>query len=160
MDETKPRRNWLLVLSLCLNVALIAAIAVVVWRIGHFDIFSGSGGPMAPRSVMAQFPDREPAIEKIIAAHQAKLADLRHTAAMARRDVFRLFASPGYTPQKVGSALDAVATADVAIEREAIDMENESLATLSPAQRQALVERVKARNRSWFFRMLRRQGMR
>jgi len=158
MDEAKPRRNWLLILSLCLNVALVGGIAVVAWRIGHFDIFTGSGGPLAPRTVMAQFPDREPAIETIIAAHQARLADLRHNAATTRRDVFRLFASPDYTPQKMATALDAVATADVAIEREAIVMENESLATLSPAQRQALVERIKARNRSWLFRMFRRQG--
>ena len=156
MDETRPRRSWLLIVSLCLNVALIGGIAVVAWRIGQFDIFTGSGGPMAPRSVMAEFPDRQPAIEKVIAAHHDKLADLRHSAVVARRDVFRLFASPGYTPQKMASALDSVATADVAIEREAIVMENESLATLSPAQRQALVERIKARNRSWFFRMFRR----
>ncbi len=160
MDETKPRRSWLLIVSLCLNVALIAGIAVVAWRVGHFDIFAGSGGPLAPRSVMAEFPDREPAIEKIIAAHHDKLADLRHGAALARRDAFRQFAAPDYTPQKMASALDAVATADVAIEREAIVMENESLATLPPAQRQALVERIKARNRSWFFRMLKRNGVR
>jgi len=160
MDEAKPRRNWLLIVSLCLNVALIGGIAVVAWRVAHFDLFTGSGGPLAPRTVMAQFPDREPAIEKIIAAHQARLADLRHSAATARRDVFRLFASPDYTPERMASALDAVATADVAIEREAVVMENESLATLSPAQRQTLVERVKARNRSWLFRMFRRQGAR
>jgi len=160
MDETKPRRSWLLIVSLCLNLALIGAIAVVVWRVAHFDIAAGSGGPLSPRAVVAEFPDREPAVQTIIAAHRARMTDLRHAAALSRREVFRVLAAPDYTPQKMATALDSVAAADAAVEREAVGMTGESLATLSPEQRQAMVERLKARNRSWFFRMLRRQGLR
>ncbi len=84
---------------------------------------------------------------------------MRRNAATARLDAFHLFGSPDYTPPKMASALDAVATADVAIEREAIVMENESLTTLSPAQRRALADRIGARSHSWFFRLFRRRAL-
>ncbi|MEI9988908.1 MAG: periplasmic heavy metal sensor [Rhizomicrobium sp.] len=156
MDETRPRRKWLLIVSLCLNVALIAGIAVVAWRIAHFDIAAGGGGPMSPRAVMAEFPDREGAIQRIVAAHRARIADLRRAAAQARREVFGAFAAPDYTLRKMAASLDAMAAADAAVEREAVALAGESLATLSPAQRQAMADRLKARDHSWFFRMLQR----
>ncbi len=158
MDE--PRRSWLLIVSLCVNMALIGAIAVVAWRVAHFDIAAGSGGPLSPRAVMAEFSDRQSTIQAVVAAHQDKMGALRRAAAQARREVFRELAAPDYAPQKMATALDAVAAADAAVEREAVAMTGESLATLSPDQRQAMADRLKARNRSWFFRMLRRHGLR
>jgi len=158
MDETKPRRNWLLIVSLCLNVALIGGIAVVVWRVSHLD--AGGSGPMSPRALMAEFPDRQPAIQKIIDAHRETIVGLRQDAAHARRDVFRELNAPDYAPQKMQTALNAMVVADTAVERQAVATAGETLATLSPAERQTLVDRIKARNRSWFYRMWRRQGRR
>ncbi|MEJ0026629.1 MAG: periplasmic heavy metal sensor [Rhizomicrobium sp.] len=156
MDETRPRRNWLLIASLCLNVALIAGVAVVAWRIAQFDIAVGSGGPMSPRAVMAQFPDRRDAIRAIVEAHRGRIVALRRDAAQARLAAFREFGAPDATPQKTAAALQSVAAADAAVEREAVDLAAESLATLSPAQRQALVARIETRSHSWFFRLFRR----
>jgi hypothetical protein len=51
--------------------------------------------------------------------------------------------------------LTAVADADAALERENIAMMAESLAVLTPQEKQAMVTRTKARNRSWFWRMFR-----
>jgi hypothetical protein len=48
-----------------------------------------------------------------------------------------------------------VARADDALERENIAMMAESLAVLTPAERQEMVMRTKARSRSWFWRMFR-----
>jgi len=158
MDETRPRRSWLLIVSLCLNLALNGGIAVAVYRLAHPDMSVGGGGPLSPKSVMAAFPDRQPAIAQVIAAHQAKILELRRAAAVARRDAFRELADPDYAPQKMAAAFKTVAAADAALEVESIGMMNDSLATLTPAERQALVDRVRKRNRSWFFHMMRRRN--
>jgi hypothetical protein len=58
----------------------------------------------------------------------------------------------------MAAAFKTVAAADAALEVESIGMMNDSLATLTPAERQALVDRVRKRNRSWFFHMMRRRN--
>lgn len=153
MEAPRRRVSWLLVVSLCLNVALIAGIAVVVYRIAHPDLSVGSGGPLAPRSLIAQFPDDGAAIQRVIDAHSAKIQQLRHASATARRQAARLVASPGYTPQAMAAAFDRVVQADNALIRENVAMMNESLATLSPAERKALIDKLRRRGR--FFRTLR-----
>ncbi len=159
MAGTKPRRSWLLIVSLCLNVALVAAIAVVAWRVAHFDILVDAGGPLSPRAVMAAFPDRRPAIQAIIDTHRGRIAALRRGTARARYDAFRVFGAPDYTPEKMATALDGVVAADGALERDVVAASGASLATLSPAERQALAAHVEARDRSWFHRLWRRDGV-
>jgi uncharacterized membrane protein len=160
MDDTptRPRRSWLLIVSLCLNLALVGGIGVAVYRLAHLDTSVGVGGPLSPKSLAAAFPDRGPAIEQAIAAHQAKILSLRRAAGEARRAAFRELADPDYSPQKMDVALKATAAADAALESESIGLMNDSLSTLTPAERQTLVDRVKKRNRSWFFRMMHRQA--
>ncbi|HJW41630.1 MAG TPA: periplasmic heavy metal sensor [Rhizomicrobium sp.] len=160
MDDTptRPRRSWLLIVSLCLNLALIGGIAVVVYRLAHLDTSVGVGGPLSPKSLAAAFPDRGPAIEQAIAAHQQKILALRRIAGETRRAAFRELADPDYSPQKMDVALKAAATADAELETESVGLLNDSLSTLTPAERQTLVDRVKKRNRSWFFRMMHRQA--
>ncbi len=160
MSDTPPppRRNWLLIVSLCLNIALIPVIAAVVIRATHRDAQIGSGGVLAPRTLMSALPAEGRKIQKIIDAHTPKIRQLRQAAGAARRDAFNSLAAPDYTPDKLQAALDRVHAADAALENESIAMMGECLATLTPAERTAIVEKIKRRNRSWFFRMFRPRG--
>lgn len=151
----KRRRSWLLIVSLCLNIALVPVFAAVVIRALHRDTQIGSGGVLAPRSVMAAIPDERAHIQKVIDAHSAKIRDLRQASQRARREAFAVLSSPDYTPAKLSAALGAIAAADAALETESVAMMGDSLATLTPAERQAMVDKVKKRNNSWLFRMFR-----
>jgi len=151
----KRRVSWLLIVSLCLNIALIPVVAAVVIRATHRDTAIGTGGVLAPRSVMAAVPDEQAHIQKIIDAHSAKIIELRQAAARTRRQSLLVLASPDYTPEKMTAALAAVTEADLALETESVAMMGQSLAALTPAERQAIVEKVRKRNRSWLFRMFR-----
>ena len=146
------RRNWLLIVSLCLNVVLVALIVTAILRAPSRPAAIG-GGVLAPRSIMAALPDAAGPIQKVIDAHTAKLRELRLASVRARRDAFRVLASPDYTPDKLAAALEAVRAADTALEAESIAMMRDSLATLSPADRRKIVDRV--RSRSWWFRRFR-----
>jgi len=153
--KPRPRRSWLLIVSLCLNIALVPVFAAVVVRALHRDVQIGSGGILAPRSLMASFPADAGKIQKVIAAHTPKIHELRRGSVDSRRDAYLALAAPDYTPQKMAAALDAVHTADVALEAESLAMMNDSIATLTPEERAALSARIERRNRSWLFRMFR-----
>jgi uncharacterized membrane protein len=151
----RPRRSWLLIVSLCLNIALVPVIAAVVVRAMHRDTAIGSGGVLAPRSLMTALPAQSGAIQKVIDAHTAKIRGLREASLRARRQAFALLASPGYTPEKMSAALQAITAADTALETESIAMMGDSIARLTPAERQAIADKVRKRNNSWLFRMFR-----
>ncbi len=151
----RPRRSWLLIVSLCLNIVLIPVVAAVVMRALHRDVQIGSGGIMAPRSLIDAFPSEGGKIQKVIGAHTPSIKSLRHATVLARVQAWQLLGSPNYTPDKMAAALAAVHAADIALEAETLAMMNDSLATLTQAERTALVEKVRKRNRSWLFRMFR-----
>src|SRR3569832_801836 len=151
----RPRRSWLLIVSLCLNIALIPVIGAVVVRALHRDVQVGSGGILAPRSLISAFPSESGRIQKVIDAHTPKIKDLRHGSLQTRREAWEILGSPGYAPDKMSKALDAVHDADAALESESIAMMADSIAVLTPAERGALVEKIRKRNRSWLFRMFR-----
>jgi hypothetical protein len=151
----RRRRSWLLIVSLCLNLILVVLVATAALRAPMRPMpIGGGGGILAPRSIMAALPNAAGPVQKVIDAHEPKISALRMAAAHARREAFRELAAPDYTPQKLAAALEAVRVADGALEAESIAMMRDSLNTLSPADRQAMVERV--RNRSWWFRLFRR----
>lgn len=151
----RPRRSWLLIVSLCLNIVLIPVIGAVVIRAMHRDVQVGSGGVMAPRSLINAFPSEAGRIQKVIAAHTPAIRELRRASVQTRIQAWQVVGSPDYTPEKMAKTLDAIHTADTALESESLSMMNDSLATLTPDERKALVEKIKRRNRSWFVRMFR-----
>ena len=154
-EPATPRRrvSWLLIVSLCINIALVPVIAAVMLRALHRDTAIGSGGILAPRSLMAALPDERVRIQKIIDAHTLAIKVRRAASLHTRVAAFEVLASPQYTPEKLTAALQDVTLADRALETESVAMLGESLAALSPAERQAIVEKVRRRNRSWLFRM-------
>lgn len=161
MEQSKSpprRRNILLIVSLCLNIVLLPVLAAVVIRAMHRDTAIGAGGILAPRSVMAAIPAEQGAIQKVIDQHTAKLRALRQESIRTRKEAFAVLGAPTYTPEKFAVALNRVHDSDGALEAESIAMMAQSLATLTPAERQALVDRVKQRNRSWLFRTFRPRG--
>jgi len=160
MSETnlmpKRRPSILLIVSICLNIILIPVIAAVVVRAVHRDGgVVGAGGVLAPRSVMAAVPAERDRIQAIIDGHTAKITALRKASAQARRQAFLTLAASDFSQSSFAKSLTAVAAADAALERENIAMMAQSLAVLTPQEREAMVTRTKARNHSWFWRMFR-----
>jgi len=151
----RPRRSWLLIVSLCLNIALVPVIAAVVVRAMHRDVQIGSGGVLAPRSLIAAFPNEGGRIQKVIDTHTPKIRELRRASVQTRRAAWQLLGTPDYTPDRMAKALEAVHAADAALEGESLAMMNDSLAVLTPNERAAAVEKIRRRNRSWLFRMFR-----
>jgi len=166
MNETapsaKPRRriSVLLIVSLCVNIVLVPVVAAVVIRALHRATEFGAGGILAPRSVIAAVPAEQARIQKIIDAHTNKIRSLRKDSVRTRKEAFAVLAASDYSPEKFAGALNQVAVADSALERESISMMAESLAALTPAERQAMVDKVKRRNQSWFWRMFRPRAAR
>ena len=160
-DTAAPRRrvSWLLIFSLCINIVLVLVFAGVVYRVLHRETTIGSGGVLAPRSLMVSLPDERFKLQKVIESHTAKITALRAAAFRTRRAALDVLGSPGYTPQKLTAAMGAVTAADSALETESVAMLGESLATLTPAERAAIVEKVRRRNRSWLFRMFKPKGL-
>lgn len=155
-QEPPPRRpSILLIVSLCLNIILVPVLAAVVVRAAHRDAVVGAGGVLAPRSVMAVVPAERDRIQAIIDQHAPKVIALRGASAEARRRAFMTLAAPDFSQDSFARSLSDVANADAALERENIAMMAQSLAVLTPQERQAMVTRTKARNRSWFWRMFR-----
>jgi uncharacterized membrane protein len=156
-STVKPRRrvSILLIVSLCLNVVLVPVIAAIVVRAMHRQTEIGSGGILAPRSVMAAVPGEQAHIQRIIDAHTPKIRALRQDSVRTRIAAFAALSAAEYSPEKFAGALNHVADADGALERESISMMAESLASLTPDERQAMVERVKKRNHSWLWRLFR-----
>ena len=160
-DTPAPRsRSILLIVSLCLNIALVPIFAVVIYRAAHRVPEIGAGGVLAPRTVMEAVPAERDRIQAIIDAHTPKIRALRTAALRARRDAFQALGTADFSPDLFNKALADVSTADSALERENIGMMSESLAALTPAERQEMVVRTKARNRSWFWRMFGRRAAR
>jgi uncharacterized membrane protein len=157
MDETARTRtrSTLLVMSLCLNVGLIALILVGIGRFGR-------GGPPPPAGLMAPGqiarglpPKQREEILDIVAAHRPALQTRRRAARRARLEAFRIFASPGYTADEFSRALDQVRDADAALEGEAISVERDVVNVLTPAERTRIAERVRAqRNRPLWRRLM------
>ena len=157
MSDTIPvpprRPSILLIVSLCLNIFLIPVLTTVVVRAVHRDGVVGAGGVLAPRSVIAAVPNERGRIQAIIDGHAPKIVALRSASVQARRQAFRTLAAADFSQDSFAKALSAVANADAALERENIAMMAQSLAALTPTERQSMVTRTKVR--SWFWRTFR-----
>ncbi len=155
MDETARTRtrSTLLVMSLCLNVGLIALILVGLGRVGRG--FPPPPGMMAPGQIARGLPPRQrEEILDIVAAHRPALQARRQAARRARLEAFRVFSSPGYSADDFTRALDQVRAADAALESEAVSVERDAVNVLTPAERARIAERVRARRNRPFWRRL------
>jgi uncharacterized membrane protein len=137
-----PWRTIVLVLSLCLNILLIAALVVGAARAARGGFIAQPGGALAPGAVMrAVTPERREALRQVMQGHRAAMMRLRQAARQARLDSFRVFAAPHYDNAAFAAALARVSAADNALEQEAVAQTRDMAAALTPQERQALIDR-------------------
>lgn len=142
--------SFLLVASLCLNVALAAMLIAV------FVNFLPGGhrppGLLTPQALMLEAAPAERArIQSIIGAHAGKLERLRRDDFLARQEAFGVFSSADFTPALFSKALSDAREADDALRTEQAEVLAESAAQLSPAERQAEASSVRGRMQWWHF---------
>jgi uncharacterized membrane protein len=111
-DPASSRTDWsrtratLMVMSLCLNVGLIALILVGIGRVGPG---LGGQGVMAPAQIARALPDAgRLKVQGIMAEHRDALRERRRAARAARLEVFRVFTAPTYVAGDLARALDQV----------------------------------------------------
>ncbi len=89
-------RTTLMVMSLCLNVGLIALILVGIGRVGAG--FIAQPGVMAPAQIARGLPPQQrEKILDIVAAHREAMRERRQAARRARLEAFRVFGAPDYS---------------------------------------------------------------
>lgn len=144
-------RTTLMVMSLCLNVGLIALILVGVGRVG--SRFVTQPGMMSPAQIARGLPqERRDKLFDIVALHRDAMREKRQAARRARQEAFRVFGAPDYSSGDFTRALDGVRMADAALEEEAVAQQQDVVNMLTPAERKSIAERIKARRErlSWW----------
>ena len=162
MADSAPARNntrtALMVMSLCLNVGLIALILVGIGRAGNR--FIARPGIMAPAQIARVLPPpQQEKVRDIVAAHRDALRERRQAARQARLEAFRIFAAPDYSPGDFTRALDSVRMADAALEEEAVALQQDVVNILTPDERKMIAERIKARRERPAWRRLIQWGL-
>jgi uncharacterized membrane protein len=155
-QQTPPPRSVPFIISLCLNVALIAMIVVVIaMHVFHSPRPFWSAGPLGPYSLMrTAAPAERTKIETIVAAHEPRIRELTWQAAQARLAALGVFARPQFSASDYLGALDKVRLSNDALETEVSRLMAEAAAQLSPQERGALAERIRAHHKP-FWRALR-----
>jgi len=160
-DPAPPRtgmsrtQTTLMVMSLCLNVGLIALILVGLGRIGPG--FMGGPGMMSPAAIARVLPDAgRQKVQGIMAEHRDALREKRRVARAARQDVFSVFTAPTYVAGNLSHALDQVRVADAALEAESVTEQRDVINSLTPDERKVIADRVRERRgHNWWRRMIR-----
>ena len=149
-------RATLMVMSLCLNVGLIALILVGLSRVVTPGLIPGSG-VMAPGQIARALPDAgRQKVQGIMAEHRDALREKRRAARAARLDVFKVFTAPTYVAGDFAHALDRVRAADAALEEEAVAQQRDVVNALTPDERKLIGDRIRERrNRPWWRRLMR-----
>ena len=159
MSETfapPKQRNELLIVSLCINVALIVIILACFWRTLY--PLATSRGILSPYGLMREVPAERERIQAILDSHTAELRALRAASGDARVKAVESLDAPDYTPAKFEAALKAVGAADAALEAKLVDTMNESFAVLSPAERKSVADSIRRRNRTWMSQTFRNRA--
>jgi len=158
MSEAPVRQkpSLLLILSLCLNVALLGVVGVMVWRSNEQEL-----EPRAPRAglsaqmLMRLVPAEKVRIEAILAEHRPRLRELRTNAMRARVGSFRILTDHNFDSTAFAKALAEVQTADAALEAETMTITAESVTALTPQERTLVVGKVQKPDRASLKRFFR-----
>ena len=155
-DAPKRGSSVALIVSLCLNLALVGLIAIAMTRSGPrgFEPHEPKGG-LSAQALIRMVPAEESKIRSIMEAHHAHVRELRNDAMRARAESFRVLSSPDFREEDFAKSLAAVEAADAALQAEVMKLTAESIAVLTPAERQAVAARVKRPDKSWFRRFMR-----
>ncbi|MBV8978844.1 MAG: periplasmic heavy metal sensor [Alphaproteobacteria bacterium] len=155
-EEGRPDRpSILLIVSLCLNVALIGLAAAMFFRAGMrpFEAHEARGG-LSAAALMRMAPAEQDKIAAVLDAHRPKLHELRRQAMQARTELFQLLSAPAFDSQAFAKASEAVQAADSALEAESLRTTVESMALLTPQERVQVASEVHKPGRTWLKHLL------
>jgi len=151
------RPRILLIVSLCLNVALVALCAAMFFRIGMrpFEPHGPKGGLSAP-ALIRMVPAEEAKIRAVLEAHRPKLHQLHRDAMQARAELFQALSAPAFDSQAFAKASTDVESADAALEAESLKITNEAVSVLTPEERARVAADVHKPGRAWLKRLVRK----
>ena len=153
----KRQPSVLLIVSLCLNLALIGLIAITVMRGGmhrferHEDKLS-----LSAQSLMRMVPAEQTKIQAIIDAHRPKMRELRHQAMLARGEAFQFLEAKDFRADDFAKSLASDDAADAALEAETMTMTAQAVAVLTPRERADIAAKVQKPDRAGLRRFFRR----
>jgi uncharacterized membrane protein len=157
----KHQPSVLLIVSLCLNLALIGLVAIAYMRtsLRHFAPHEGHEGKvtLSAQSLMRMAPTEQTKIEGIIDAHRKQMHELRQQAMQARADAFHLLEAHDFRADDFAKSLAAVQGADAALESETMKVTAESVSALTPAERENVARQVRKPDRAGLRRFFRRR---
>src|SRR5579872_2928294 len=108
--QSPRRRSTALIVSICLNVALVAMMLAAATSL-FFHSFHGhwKGGPLGIHAMMdVASPSERTQIEGIVQRHRLRLRDLSDKAQTARTAAYKIFAQPSFDQAAYVKALDQV----------------------------------------------------
>lgn len=147
---TSQRRkpSLLLIVSLCLNVALIAGAAMMFAR--GFGFGFGFGPPphepkgvLSPMALMRMVPAEEDKIRRIMETHHARIHALRQASMQARGGLLDALTAQNFDKAALDKAMAALEAADDAFQEETMKATSESVAVLTQAERQSVADQLK-----------------
>lgn len=152
MTEITPAqpggRSWALIVSICLNVALIA---MIIAAIGGMFFHRGrpwEGGPLGIHAMLdVATPPERAKIQSIVDRHHDRLQDLGDRARAARSAAHEVFAQPNFDRAAYTQALDKMRAADDALKVEVGAMMGEAASELSPEERKQLAAKAERRSK-------------
>ncbi len=152
MSEAPVRQkpSLLLIVSLCLNVALLGVVGVTLWRSNEREL-----EPRAPKAglsaqmLIRMVPAEKAKIEAILSEHRPRLHALRGDAMQARVESFRLLTESNFDSAAFAKSLAQVQTADAALEAETMTITADSVAALTPRERALVAGKVQKPDRAW-----------
>jgi uncharacterized membrane protein len=150
MSEPAMRQGrsvWLIV-SLCLNVVLIAMIVVGTLRAIERQRVESLGRAFSPQSILAHLPaDRAAKIQAVIDAHAEKLGVLSDDSDRARLNARRYFTAERLDSAAYARAQAGMRAADDAFQAERHAQMREIAQLLTPKERREIADR--ARQEHW-----------
>jgi Spy/CpxP family protein refolding chaperone len=151
-----PRRrpSVLLIVSLCLNLALIGLAAMMFMR--GFETHDPKAG-LSAQALMRMVPGEKDKIAGIIDAHHAHLHELRQQTMQARAELFGLLSAPDFDKAAFAKSIATVQSADAALEAENLKTTADAVAVLTPKERESVAGQVHKPGRSWLRRMFRKR---
>ena len=157
-DPALPERrkpSILLIVSLCLNLALVGLGAVLFLR-GPFPHEAKAG--LSAQALMHMVPAEQDRIAAVIDAHRPKLHELRQEATLARAELFNALSAKTFDKTAFAKAAGAVQSADAALEDENLKTTADAVAVLTPEERERVAAAMPKPSHSWLRRMFRKRS--
>ena len=156
-DPVVPLRRGpsvLLIVSLCLNLALIGLAAMVFVR--GFEPHEPKVG-LSAQALMRMVPGEKDKIAGIVDAHRPRLHELRQQTMQARAELFGVLSAPDFDKAAFAKSIATVQGADAALEAENLKTTADAVAVLTPKERESVAGQVHKPSHSWLRRMFRKR---